>query len=574
MAIGGARVLTVGETKPSPQPQAGGMRAERDRFVALAFCWADVLFELDPEARVVFAAGPTAALLGKEPQALAGTALESLVAPQDRMLLGELLAVARRRGRIENASVRLLGAKGPTAPLAFAGYRLEDLGGHYFLALRMATPMRAGEAAGKLARDSKSGLYDADSFAAVACERLRCAPGAEAGKMTLIELPGYQALQGRLGAGNEERLLTTVGAFLRANSMDGDSAARIGEDRYGLIHAPDLDVADLEKRLTTLTREADPEGKGVAVEAATVAIDTGAASEEDLANGLVYAINRFRKAEGTGFSIKQLSTNLSALVNQAAQSVSSFKRVVAASEFDLALQPIIDVMTGDIHHYEALARFRAKDGGSPYETIMFAEETGLIQEFDLAMTRKVVEWLNTTPRNSKTSVAVNVSGHSVGSAAYVSGLHAILAENPWMRGRLLFEITESARMTDLGVANTFIQNLRTEGYTVCLDDFGAGAANFQYLSTMQVDVVKLDGSAVRNAQKAQKGRAFLRSLVGLCRELGVHTIAEMVDDEAGLKFIRDCGVQYVQGYLFGKPSADLKSFDKYRVRSLFPQWRE
>ena len=128
-------------------------------------------------------------------------------------------------------------------------------------------------------------------------------------------------------------------------------------------------------------------------------------------------------------------------------------------------------------------------------------------------------------------------------------------------------------MTDLAGANQFIQNLRGEGFPVCLDDFGAGAANFQYLSTMEVDVVKLDGSAVRNAQKAPRGKAFLKSLVGLCRDLGVETIAEMVDDEEGLKFIRECGVQYVQGYLFGKPNTNIKSFKELRLPWLFPEWQ-
>ena len=106
-----------------------------------------------------------------------------------------------------------------------------------------------------------------------------------------------------------------------------------------------------------------------------------------------------------------------------------------------------------------------------------------------------------------------------------------------------------------------------------MTDLAAGAANFQSLSTMEVGVVKLDGSAVRNAQEALKGKAFPKSLVSLCRDLGVETIAEMVDDEKRLKFIRECGVQYVQGYLFGKPNRDIKTFEKLRRPALFPQWR-
>lgn len=124
---------------------------------------------------------------------------------------------------------------------------------------------------------------------------------------------------------------------------------------------------------------------------------------------------------------------------------------------------------------------------------------------------------------------MNVSGYSIGQQEYVDGLMKLLAEHEWTRGRLLFEITESSRMSDLGQANEFIQKLRQLGYEVCLDDFGAGAASFQYLSALEVDAVKLDGSAVHNAQVTIKGRAFLSALTELCRRLNVYTVAEMVD---------------------------------------------
>src|SRR5690606_8352650 len=144
----------------------------------------------------------------------------------------------------------------------------------------------------------------------------------------------------------------------------------------------------------------------------------------------------------------------------------------ATGDFDVAFQPIIDVHTGDIHHYEALCRFRSTPTGeSPFRYITFAEETGLIPEFDLAMVGKVVHWLRRQPRDSKASAAVNVSGHSVLATSYVVGLHTLLKENPSVRDRLVFEITESARMDDLNVADKFIQGLRSQGYEVCLDDF-------------------------------------------------------------------------------------------------------
>ena len=190
------------------------------------------------------------------------------------------------------------------------------------------------------------------------------------------------------------------------------------------------------------------------------------------------------------------------------------------------------------------------------------------------MAKKVVDWLGKRPRNSdRFNVAVNVSGFSIGQDSYFDALMKLLKANEWTRGKLMFEITESARMSNLEQANNFIQALRTLGYSVSLDDFGAGAASFQYLSVLEVDLVKLDGSAVKNAQKATKGRAFLSALSGLCRAMEIGTIAEMVDTPETLTFVRDCGCDYVQGYLFGKPSRDIRHFTPLPRVELFGRTR-
>ncbi|MEE3500360.1 EAL domain-containing protein [Acidiphilium acidophilum] len=182
----------------------------------------------------------------------------------------------------------------------------------------------------------------------------------------------------------------------------------------------------------------------------------------------------------------------------------------------------------------------------------------------------LLAWLFTRPlNNARERIAVNVSGYSIEQAAYTEALLNLLAENDWLRGRLMFEITESARIANLETADRFIQALRQRGFQVSLDDFGAGAASFQYLSVLDVDVVKLDGSAVRNAQKAQKGRAFLSALTELCRRMGIETIAEMVDTPETLQFVRDCGCNYVQGYLFGRPTKEINDFHPLPNRILF-----
>ncbi len=537
------------------------LRMQRDRFVALAFCWAELLLELDADAAVVFAAGAAEPLIGRRPEELVGSPIETLVAAEDRPRLADLLALAARHGRVEDVPVRLAGAMGPTAPLMVAGYRLEDREGHCFLALRRSRLGRREDRAPQLGRDEETGLLDADAFVAVVRRRVRSLRDEAGRQVTLVALAGYEGLRDRLERQGEQELMATIGACLRAHSIDGDAAARVAADRFGLIHDAGMDAARLRDRLAGLAREADPAGEGAAVVSATVEVDGDAAADADIAQGLVFAINRFRRGGGGGIGEDGPAPTLARLAREAAEAANGFRRSIRAGDFTVAFQPILDARTGSIHHYEALARFPpSRLGRSPSEHIAFAEETGLIADFDLAMAAKVIGWLKRPAGAAANGVAVNISGVSIGSLGYLAELDALLADSPWARGRLMFEITESARMERLGPANAFIQRLRGHGFPVCLDDFGAGAATFEYLSRLEVDVVKLDGQALNNARRGHKGRAFLKALVALCRELGIATIAEMVEDEAGLDFVRECGVEYVQGHLFGRPAADIAAF--------------
>lgn len=543
------------------------MNAARERFVAFAFCWADILIELDPNQRVSFAAGATHALLGVGPEGVIGRNFMDLVSPKDRVLVDQLLHMTAKKGRIDNVTVRLQGTKGLTPPLGFAGYVLPDLKDHFFLAFRTKAHLNErGEAEQGVARDKGTGLLSGDSFSQMAVEKLKGA--GEGAELTLVNLPGFETFYENLSEEEREHLLNTVGTTLRANSLGGDAAGEMGGGKFGIVHEKGLDVAALEAKLTEATKAFDPAGQGVVAQAGTVDVAVDGVNEGDLAKGLVYTINHFKEQVGDSFNVKDIAANMNKLVEETVQSLNNFRNLVGGNDFQIAFHPILDARTGAVHHYEALVRFNGNFEESPYKYITFAEETGLITEFDIAMARKAVEWLRKN-RSDKVSIAVNISGMSVGNDQYTKDLHALLDSDTWLRNFLVFEITESARVADLSQANNFVQSLRKKGFHVCLDDFGAGAASFQYLSVLEVDVVKLDGSAVKNAQSAPKGRAFLKALTTLCKTMDVETIAEMVDSKEGLEFVRDCGVEYVQGFLFGKPDADPWSFIKKLDRKLF-----
>ena len=554
-----------------PASENANLQAERDYYVAFSFCWADALVELGSDRKIAFAAGALAPLVGRDPEGLIGEKFDGLVAEQDRARMNQLLKIAQSLGRVEDASIRLQGPRGTTPPMAMAAHSLDSRAGRVSIAFRLRPTEMEQDAKLGLERDESSGLYDSESFAKVTARKLEAFKKAGNDvKMTVMSMPQLKELQDRLGEGQNQSLMHSVGAFLKANSADGDTAARVDDQSFSLIHEAAADIETLEQEIAELTKGADPDGKGIEVETATVDASDDTISEEEMAKGLMYTLNHFKEATGQGLSLKNLKENIGSLAREGAERVQNFRRIVAAGAFDPAFHPIIHLKSGRIHYYEALVRFHGEpQDASPFREITFAAESDLIHEFDIMMAKKVITWLSQKPRISNAyNVAVNVSGNSINNNQFLDQLDILLKENDWAQGKLSFEITESGRMSMLDSANNFIQRLRKAGYQVCLDDFGAGSASFQYLSSLDVDIVKLNGNAVKNAEKSKKGRAFLSALTELCRRLGVETVGGMIDTPQTLAFVRDCNVDFVQGFLFGKPSGDLNDFDPLPHREL------
>ncbi len=533
------------------------MRTERDRFLAFAFCRNDLLVELDAARVVHFVAGPTGTLIGRAPEEIKGCTASDFFATESHQLIEQLLRSADMGERIQRAYVRLTSATGGDTPtFELNGYKFGDLEGHYFLALRSSIH-ETRDAEG---RDGESGLLETARFADEAAKKVKALQDAgENVQLTLVNLPELDDLVEQLDEEAGRELLEKLSSRLRASSVGGDAAGRMGSTGFGVVHDTSTSIASLQEQLAALTREMDPSGAGLTVDAATTDLSEMGASSDDIATGLLFTMNKFR--ESGEFTMDSLCNSLHTLAGEAAKYVNVFTSAVDEAKFDIVFQPIADTHSGAIHHYEVLSRFELGEGESPYQYITFAEATNRIHTFDIAVVKKVVMWLRGQPINAAHfKLAINISGRSLAQDSYVEELHDILDSNDWLEDKLMFEITESARIEDMRAASSFINNLRDRGYEVCLDDFGAGAASFQYLSSLDVDVVKLDGPALKSAMEMPKGRAFLSALTELCHKLNIHTIAEMIEDVQGLKFCRECGVDYVQGYLIGKPNADINTF--------------
>lgn len=533
------------------------LRAERDRFVAFSFASADILVELDEKGCILFMDGAVNGLLGKQAEDFTGTRFLDLVHPDDSTAANRMLSTDLQLDRLDHESLRLNSKFGDPIPFALSGYKLGALKNHYYLTLTFLKSEMSPEELDK--RDIDTGLYKRESFAEAAMQKVREAQqhGTEV-HIALVDLPELKDLLDHLSQDAASSLIYEIHSYLRQTSFGGDAAGIVEDGAYSLVLDVRTQQNDIMQHLFEMTRRADPDGVGIHPHAQTIAADVPALSEEDSANALLYTINQFAEKQGKGFNIRSLSEGYQSMLQETMRKIGEFKNTVEGNKFQLAFQPIVDLKNGITHHYEALVRIEGETSfDNPFSFISFGEQAGIIGEFDLAMCQRAIDVLVTArEQGHRPKVAVNLSGKSLSSGLYLDALRELTQQAPGINKQLIFEITESAKITDLAGANTFLQELRDQGFLCCLDDFGVGESSFNYLRSLQVDFVKIDGSYVRESIATKRGQHLLKAMSGMCRELGIVTIGEMVEDEKVAALLWENGVRFGQGYLFGKPTVD------------------
>ena len=218
----------------------------------------------------------------------------------------------------------------------------------------------------------------------------------------------------------------------------------------------------------------------------------------------------------------------------------------------IALQPIVSTETREPVLYECLLRMERPDGMiiSAGEFIVVAEQLGLSRLIDRRTLELSVEILKKHP-NLKLSV--NVSSLTASDHEWLVALHRLTGGRRHLTERLTIEITETAAIHDLDLSINFVDTLKELGCRVAIDDFGAGYTSFKNLKILNVDMVKIDGSFVKNLIEEPSNRVFITTLVEIAQTFKLETVAEWVADEATAQIIEACGITYMQGFHFGRP---------------------
>ncbi|SCA55540.1 EAL domain [Candidatus Terasakiella magnetica] len=537
------------------------LKLDKNRFVKLAFCRADLLFEVDSTNTITFVAGATEAIFGKSAEQLAGSPFLELIIDKQRTLTQGMLDGTSEDQRIEDAAITLVGQKNIQLPCVMAGYRTPEFDNNAFLALKIVASPKTDISA----VSQEPEILNQEDFSQAAANHLQDhqQKGGQ-GQVTLVKVKRIKDLFKLIGASDRQSLSSAITDVLKNYSLGKNTAGQISEDSFGYAHTTDVDTDKVNMEIEEAAQKFLPEGEEMETSSLTVDADGAAMSEDQVAKALVHTMQQFC-SQDKKVTATRLSDSLDEMMNGTVETVKFIKQTTRDKDFDLVYMPICDMRLGKVHHFEVLSRFKQDDKTPPtFQIITLAENLELIVDLDFAIFEKTIAQMHSilSQGSMLPSVAINVSSISLRNPRFIQEVHNRLEAYPGLTQRLMFELTESAEVHDLEQTNAIIQDFREKGFKFCLDDFGAGAASFDYLNALEVDIVKFDGPVVRRACASKRGHDLLSTMAKMCTTTGIETVAEMVEDKKIANQVYYCGIDYGQGWYFGKPHPDPLSFQE------------
>jgi hypothetical protein len=440
------------------------------RYLALAFASADLLVEVDAARRIVFAMGSMADGRSDPGRELVGRHAAELVSPADVPALARILSEMTPAKRVGPIEVRLKTLDGAIRRATICAFALPELAPNISCSIayleRSASDLATGE------------VLDAAGFRDQVRQLLTAA--ASRGRdlsLALVEIHGLIEAQRNLAPEPMAALMSQIGGVMASHGIGG-AATGLSDSRYAVVQDQGDDLQGLMKALDQLSTGA---GAGLTVTGQSTLLS---AKQDPLHQfrAVRAALDVFLQA-GLPRDEASLKRGFTSALEEISRSAGRLGSIVEQRRFDLYYQPVVDLETELATHYEVLVRF--DKNATPAAMIKLAEDLEMIESLDSAVVEQAVRRLR-SPGSEGLELAVNVSGGALLKDAFLERLLSATQSDLRLRKRLQLEITETATLHDLDGAARRIAALAEAGFKVSIDDFGAGAASYDYVRSLPV----------------------------------------------------------------------------------------
>ena len=413
--------------------------------------------------------------------------------------------------------------------------------------------------------DALTGLPNRVLFADRVEEALNsCASGAETETALLIlNVDRFKLINESMGHVAGDELLIAIGRRLMTCVRPADIVGRLSSDEFAVLmpHIKDLDealsvAAHIHREMGASFVVANQE----LFSSISVGIATSRTSGQDADNLLRDADFAMHQAKTRGGAHTEVyHDDLHRRARSLFRLETDLRKAVDRRELELHYQPLINLQTGALMGFEALARWHHAERGyvSPAEFIPLAEETGLIIPIGRwaieEACRQLGEWRRIFgPAAQHLTMGINVSGIQFTRDNLAKVITDAIHQSGIPGDRLKLEITESALVENPDLANEVLKELKALNITVALDDFGTGYSSLSYLQRFPIDVLKIDRSFITDMLAVQDNYKIVNVILALARTLGKSTVAEGIETEELAETLRALGCQQGQGFHFSK----------------------
>jgi diguanylate cyclase (GGDEF)-like protein len=360
-------------------------------------------------------------------------------------------------------------------------------------------------------------------------------------------------------AGDE--VIVGVGERLAKSLRASDIIGRTAGNKFGVLlrNCKESEITVVAGRLKRAVRDHAIETRSGKVAATTsvgaVWLPLAAANSQEAMLRAEQALERARANGRDGFAVYAESPQRDTARLRQMSIADEVTQALKEDRIKLAYQPIVDAKTRKPKHYECLLRMLRPDGQEVTAGyfVPAAEQMGIVHLIDRFALETAVHQLR---QHDGLVLGVNVSGTAALDPAWLQGFIDYVRENRVIADRLVVELTETASLHQFEENVHFVSQLRELGVQVAIDDFGAGYTSFRNLQMMHVDVVKIDGSYIKDLSANPENQVFVRTLTGLAKNFDMRVVAEWVGSDEDAALLESFGVDYFQGFHFGAPTLE------------------
>lgn len=385
-----------------------------------------------------------------------------------------------------------------------------------------------------------------------------------------LDLDNFKDVNDSVGHAEGDIVLKEVAKRLSSLLRDGDTLARFGGDEFVLLLPETTGVNDAiqtAQRILKAMRKAWKVDDREFHLSASIGITIAPVDGEDPDTLLRNADTAMYRAKEHGRAAFALYTaDMNARIMERLTLENALRRAIKRREFVLHYQPQVDIATGEVVGVEALVRWQHPERGlvMPGDFIPVAEASGLIGPIGDWVLREACEQGQKWEADGLPPfrIAVNLSARQFENKELADKIASVLKQSGLARDRLQVEITEGVAMADIDFTIRTLSELRETGVQVAIDDFGTGHSSLSYIKSLPIDVVKIDGSFIRDISRDSVDAALVTAIVAISHSMGLKVIAEGVETDDQLAFLRDPSnypgliqdrpCDEFQGFLFSK----------------------